>query len=145
MFVEPPSRFINRVDHHRANAHDVRGLFDPRQGVEQKRLAEPFALLRSVHGQSCQQDDPDWMPGQPFVNPLRTLVLVNGTGRQRIVARYAIPGQCYVGFGRIRLLVCPGIFFVPGVEGRIAAVELGEVVLTPELLDREFGIDCPAQ
>src|ERR1019366_3151927 len=121
------------MDHDRSNGDDVRGFFDAGQCIEEQGLAESSSLLRPIHGQACQQDDTDWMVGEPLTNLRRTLMLVNGACGQRVVAYDPINFESHVRSGRVCLLIGPRIPLQPDVEGRIATIEPAQVVAASQL------------
>src|ERR1035437_8176426 len=127
------------MDHDRSNGNDVRGFLDAGQPIEEQGFAESSSLLRPVHCQACKQDDTDWMVGEPLGDPLRTLMLVNGAGGQRVIAHYAITFESHVRSCRVCLLIGPRVPLQPDVEGRVPTIEAAQVVSAAQLVDDELG------
>src|ERR1019366_5679465 len=127
------------MDHDRSDGDDVRGFFDAGQRIEEQGFAESSSLLRPIHGQAGQQDDQDWMVGEPLADPLRTLMLVNGAGGQRVIAHYAITFESHVRSCRVCLLIGPRVPLQPDVEGRVPTIEAAQVVSAAQLVDDELG------
>ena len=74
---------------------------------------------------------------QAFGDPLRTLVFVNRSRREGIVAGDAIASTGDICFCGVRLLIGPRKLLQPVVERGSSAVKRREAVVAPELLDEE--------
>ena len=113
VLMEAAGRIVNSMDHHGSDGDNISRFFNARQCIEEQRFAQASPLLSSIHRKPRQQHDADGMIGQAFGDPLRTLVLVHGTGRERVVADGSITVERYVCLRGVRLLIRPSELLQP--------------------------------
>ena len=128
------------MDHHDTDGDDVSRFFHARKCIKEHCLAESFPLLRSIHGESCEQHDADRMISEAFGDPLRALVLVYGTGGERVLTGGPVAIERYVGLRRVGLLIRPSVFLQPKVQRWIAAFELTHAGFAGQLFNDEFRL-----
>ena len=87
IFIKLTGSVVDRVDHYSPDPHNVRGLFDSLERIEQKSLSKTFSLFAYINRKASEEHDSDRMIRQTLGDSLRTFMLMNRSRRESVITR----------------------------------------------------------
>lgn len=118
-----------------SHPYRVRNLIAAKQRVLKQRPAESPPLVLTIHGQTGKHDDRDRSSRRlALEEPLRGVIRLNLSDRQRVKADYFLPAGGDKGSCRAGGLGVSSVALQPAIEGHLAGNESGEVVRASQRL-----------
>jgi hypothetical protein len=136
-FVEGPRLVILGVDSEGPKAGDFGRRERPGERILQKTGPDPFSRPGAGDRKAREDHQGNRMPGDALAQPLRCILIVHVPERQRVEADNLVLRESQISLRAVGKLALQSEADQEAVQWFLAAIELLDLMITPQLLDAE--------